>query len=55
MSRQPPPKNQPEKRVEEKVGRFLGKLVKKATKTRVWQESAEAFEAGKRGEYPPKK
>lgn len=42
----------PEKTTEEKVGRFLGKLVKKAQQTKVWQETAEAFEQGKRGEYP---
>ena len=49
----PMSERRPEKTTEEKVGRFLGKLVKKAQRTKVWQETAEAFEQGKRGEYSP--
>ena len=42
--------NRPQKTTEEKIGRFLGKLVKKATQTKLWQDTAEAFEQGKRGD-----
>ena len=49
-------KQSPDKTVEEKVGGFLGRMVGKARKSKMWKEAAEAFEQGRRGEdAPPKK
>lgn len=40
-------------RLEEQIGRGLGKLVGRLRRTQLWQETCRAFEEGKSGQRSP--